>query len=1314
MSSEEDMPNQEQEIVDKNEEIRLIKESQDQMRKNMVDMMQLLETMSKERRLQQNSDNSETNNVQAAQSSESVNQSNKIPTPPISLQNASSSSASNASAIMPQAQQNRRQHQVTLPAEGSNYNPAESTPLDERKNKAVGLWTSMLDGIGAQEERSESSDEEYEEYAGTKNRRRSLDTGRDKTSNRTSYLSNLGDKSQLRPRETIMYQAQPDYTHIELKALTIKTVHKFMREVATYQRKYNIELPVATLISHTVVKLLISASDWETLNESNFYTLQPKTLYRLMREYLQPTDQLTFMQKLDQNTNFYYEQDKPSPSNFQKFYESILLYKQSFLEIFEFLSQKNENNVPEISNRKNGVIKLFLDKIPEEFGQRLFTKIGIANFRSFQEFMQHFTDEVRQVYRIFMKDKEASMLFNSVKSEVARQNEYSTPSKNWRSNYDSRQTHSEPKRYQQHLNIEESTVNELSRNEVSEAEEAELPDEEGAELCVVTQDERVPNGCFKMITAGACSKSNCSYSHEASTLMKTIQYYEKKFQESKFYPKKTTSSSNSFGNNNNSGNTRPQFKEQMKTPAVLPRRPGPYTKSYQKIEEVEGNQDNERDSNFGLLQEVLLNTLTDSSMTSMHREGFVELPTADIRLERVLFDSGALHSDYISSSFVEEHRHLLEDRIYKSESTVRLGDNATTIKIKERVTLDVMFVDDSGKEHRATIKPCIFDTTGNELIIGLPSIASNFPQLFKEMLDEATKTFSGEDNLTTIAELKPPWTSKPEEIAPEDSETPLPCSFTSALHFMEMSFEEALEEYKSQLDEHVSKEFRDATKVVDLLIKKGHKVFVPQKWEGINGVPPLELRWKNTIPESMKPRARPINPRLFEHAKKEFDRLCEYLYVPSRGPHASCLVIAPKATKPFIRFCGDYVEMNKHQETGHYPIPNVQHELEKIRRFNIFLDIDMTNSFHQIKLAELTSNRLSVQTPWGQVRPLFMPEGIGPASGVLQSIVAEIFADFSDWSIVIFDNFLLLANTYEDAYEKLEIVIDRCIERNVYLKFAKTWLGFREVKFFGYLCKENKYGLTDERKNSIDQIPFPTKTKQMQSFLGSALFFKSFIPSYSDKAALLNDMVRKDFNWDPGTWGKDYKKAFENMKEAISSSFEIFYPNYDLTWILRTDASEVGVGAALFQVPADFEESQQLQPITFASKKFSDQAKKWATIEQEAYGIYFGVKMFSYYLHGKPFILETDHNNLLWIEASEVPKIMRWRVYLQSFVFLIRHISGKNNVIADCLSRSFPDLSYLYECEEIEEMECYNVEDKSEKEPDMKVKESQKVDMIIK
>jgi hypothetical protein len=56
----------------------------------------------------------------------------------------------------------------------------------------------------------------------------------------------------------------------------------------------------------------------------------------------------------------------------------------------------------------------------------------------------------------------------------------------------------------------------------------------------------------------------------------------------------------------------------------------------------------------------------------------------------------------------------------------------------------------------------------------------------------------------------------------------------------------------------------------------------------------------------------------------------------------------------------------------------------------------------------------------------------------------------------------------------------------------------------------------------------------------------------------------------------------------------------------------------------------------------------------------------------------TDHRNLVWIETSIVPKVIRIRLFLQTFDFVVMHIPGKDSVFANWLSRMhYPDPSEL-------------------------------------
>ena len=70
---------------------------------------------------------------------------------------------------------------------------------------------------------------------------------------------------------------------------------------------------------------------------------------------------------------------------------------------------------------------------------------------------------------------------------------------------------------------------------------------------------------------------------------------------------------------------------------------------------------------------------------------------------------------------------------------------------------------------------------------------------------------------------------------------------------------------------------------------------------------------------------------------------------------------------------------------------------------------------------------------------------------------------------------------------------------------------------------QRKYKIDQGRKKTIAEVTMPTNPKSMQRFLGAALFFKSFVPNYSNVAANLHEMTQETFAWDWKTWKKDYE-----------------------------------------------------------------------------------------------------------------------------------------------------------------------------------------------
>ena len=340
---------------------------------------------------------------------------------------------------------------------------------------------------------------------------------------------------------------------------------------------------------------------------------------------------------------------------------------------------------------------------------------------------------------------------------------------------------------------------------------------------------------------------------------------------------------------------------------------------------------------MGYFRELLLSVAPGSEMFSpVHCRGVIiltDVPMEDKDSSHIdinpLFDTGALAGSYLAQTFIDKYP-ILKNYLRNSPGVVFLADNKTKVPVAHILSLQLKF-SYAGTDYYGVVDFRVLPTCSNDLIIGLPAIIRYFGQLLKDMLQNAfDKLF--DDHLhnmvpNSIDDLVEPWSTQFNEEAVEDLETPLPCSFAEALHFLEMTYDEAVDEYIQLFDTHIDKDFLAYPGVHELMMTKGLKCFVHSDWTGINGLKPYEIKMKPGFPDSLRPKARPINPKLYEHAYKEFQRLQTYFYEPSDSPVASPLVIAPKNTAPCIRFCVDLSKVNQYIEIANHPIPILYHEI---------------------------------------------------------------------------------------------------------------------------------------------------------------------------------------------------------------------------------------------------------------------------------------------------------------------------------------------------------------------------------------------------
>lgn len=144
------------------------------------------------------------------------------------------------------------------------------------------------------------------------------------------------------------------------------------------------------------------------------------------------------------------------------------------------------------------------------------------------------------------------------------------------------------------------------------------------------------------------------------------------------------------------------------------------------------------------------------------------------------------------------------------------------------------------------------------------------------------------------------------------------------------------------------------------------------------------------------------------------------------------------------------------------------------------------------------------------------------------------------------------------------------------------------------------------------------------------------------------------------------KRAFQALKQPLTSSPILWTPEFDLPFTINTDTSETGREAILFQT-FDGEE----HAVLYVSWKLKLTKTKYAAVEREALVIKCAIEELWYYLAGQHFTLMTSHAPLQWMARAKDTntRVTSWFLSLQDFFFQVQHQAGAHHGNVDGLSR---------------------------------------------
>jgi hypothetical protein len=125
------------------------------------------------------------------------------------------------------------------------------------------------------------------------------------------------------------------------------------------------------------------------------------------------------------------------------------------------------------------------------------------------------------------------------------------------------------------------------------------------------------------------------------------------------------------------------------------------------------------------------------------------------------------------------------------------------------------------------------------------------------------------------------------------------------------------------------------------------------------------------------------------------------------------------------------------------------------------------------------------------------------------------------------------------------------------LNLAKYHFSDGQVEYLGHCVTQEGVKPSEGKVKAIKNFPRPHTVRDVRSFLGLSGYNRQYIPNYAELGQPLTALTKKGHRF---SWGEAQERAFQRLKEEISSDTVLAYPSMDPehAFFLHTDASDIG------------------------------------------------------------------------------------------------------------------------------------------------------------
>jgi len=387
------------------------------------------------------------------------------------------------------------------------------------------------------------------------------------------------------------------------------------------------------------------------------------------------------------------------------------------------------------------------------------------------------------------------------------------------------------------------------------------------------------------------------------------------------------------------------------------------------------------------------------------------------------------------------------------------------------------------------------------------------------------------------------------------------------------------------------------------------------------------------------------------------------------------VILVPKKDGGW-RVVFDYRLLNNVTVKDRYPLPRIDDYLQNLRGAKFFSSLDALDGFHQVKMDPADIDKTAVVTPFGSYVWKVMPMGAANAPAMFQRMMNRVFGHLL-YLKVYMDDILVHSETTEQHFSHLEEFFATCERADIRLKRSKCHFFMSKLEWVGFSIQDGQLACTDHLLSKIRQFPRPRTQRENMAFLGLCQFYMRFVPHYAELAAPLTELnqaaLKHNFT---SYWKAPQEHSYNKLVTALTSAPVLTLFDEDRPIRIETDASDIGMGAALMQQ----DQQGKWRPVEYWSKKFNTAQQNYHPAEKETCAILYALQHWRHLVFGQQFTVVTDNkaSQFIGTKATEQlsPREMRWIEKLAYYApFTIEYRPGKENVGPDYLSRHSAQIS---------------------------------------